>query len=180
MSRGSGTTTCATEVRPAWIFAAAVVNKCCGLAAGKPILGALVVPVLVEGVRAFPALAAVQTDPVLVEEPTDLAVAEESTDLALVEEPTDPALVGEGRALGVAAPVSLPGLRVEAAAMLLAMYNPEGRRIFNRSEAERALEAAVAVRALAAVVAADASRVAAVPVVAVDGDLTFDSNTMSF
>ena len=156
-------------------------NKCCGLAAGKPILGALVVPVLVEGVRAFPALAAEQTDPVLVEEPTDLAVAEEPIDLAVVEEPTDPALVGEGRALGVAAPVSLPGLRVEAAAMLLAMYNPEGRRIFNRSEAERALEAAVAVRALAAVVAADASRaVAAVPVVAVDGDLTFDSSTMSF
>ena len=151
-----------------------MVNKCCGLAAGKPILGALVVPVLVEGVLAFPALA-VQTDPMLVEEPTDLAVVEEPTDLALVE---------EGRALGVAVPVSLPGLRVEAAAMLLAMYNPEGRRIFNRSEAERALEAAVAavaVRALAAVVAADASRaVAAVPVVAVDGDLTFDSNTMSF
>ena len=172
MSRGSGTTTCATEVRPAWIFAAAVVNKCCGLAAGKPILGALVVPVLVEGLLAFPALAAVQTDPVLVEEPTDLAVAEEPTDLALVE---------EGRALGVAAPVSLPGLRVEAAAMLLAMYNPEGRRIFNRSEAERALEAAVAVRALAAVVGADASRaVAAVPAVAVDGDLTFDSSMTSF
>ena len=133
-------------------------------------MGALVVPVLVEGVRAFPALAAEQTDPVLVEEPTDLAVAEEPTDLALVE---------EGRALGVAAPVSLPGLRVEVAAMLLATYNPEGRRIFNRSEAERALE--VAVRALAAVVAADASRaVAAVPVVAVDGDLTFDSSTTSF
>lgn len=145
-------------------------NKCCGLAAGKPILEALVVPVLVEGVLAFPALAAVQTDPVLVEEPTDLAVAEEPTDLALVE---------EGRALGVAAPVSLPGLRVEAAAMLLATYNPEGRRIFNRSEAERALEAAV--RALAAVVAADASRaVAAVPAVAVDGDLTFDSSMTSF
>jgi hypothetical protein len=156
-----------------------VVNKCCGPAAGKPILEALVVPVLVEGVLAFPALAAVQTDPVLVEEPTDLAVAEESTDLALVEEPTDPALVEEGRALGVAAPVSLPGLRVEVAAMLLATYNPEGRRIFNRSEAERALEAAV--RALAAVVGADASRaVAAVLVVAVDGDLTFDSSTTSF
>lgn len=144
-------------------------NKCCGLAAGKPILEALVVPVLVEGVRAFPALAAEQTDPVLVEEPTDLAVAEEPTDLALVE---------EGRALGVAAPVSLPGLRVEAAAMLLAMYNPEGRRIFNRSEAERALEAAV--RALAAVVAADASRAVAAVLVAADGDLTFDSSTMSF
>jgi hypothetical protein len=92
-------------------------------------LEALVVPVLVEGVLAFPALAA-QTDPVLVE-----------------------------------------------AAMLLATYNPEGRRIFNRSEAERALEAAVAVRTLAA---ADASRaVAPVPVV-VDADLTFDLSTMSF